>query len=235
MGRLSRPQRLKRAFQNAMFSAFNLREVIGREERAELVKAMGFDGQWDEHRRFQLAFLQEKGVESNHRFLEIGSGPLTLGIPLIEYLDKGKYVGIDVRDSVQNIAYREISKYKLSTKNPRLIVSGSFGAAELGEEQFDSIISFSVLYHLTDELVQNLFEQIARRISPSGRYWANINASVEESRWLEFPFVKRDVEFYHEIATAQGLQLKELGTLEQNGFRRAGLEKDNLLLELSKS
>lgn len=58
-------------------------QVIDRRDHQALVEAMGFDGQWDEHRRFQMDFLRRNGLCRTTRFLEIGFGPLTLSIPII--------------------------------------------------------------------------------------------------------------------------------------------------------
>ena len=118
-------------------------------EKYQLAESMGFRGQFDEHRRFQITFLKEHGLVPSNELLEIGCGPLTGGVPIIDYLQAGDYVGVDVRRSVLDLAWREVGKTELSAKNPRLICSSSFGSAELDGPMFDFILSFSVLYHLT--------------------------------------------------------------------------------------
>lgn len=154
--------------QETAFSVFRIQTLLDRRERLELALAMGFEGQWDEHRRFQMAFLQERGLQPGHRFLEIGSGPLTLGIPMIEYLDKGKYTGLDVRGSVNDIALRQIAKHHLAHKNPRIVTSSDFGETEIGKDVYDYIFSFSVLFHLIDELANRLFATVAKILAPDG-------------------------------------------------------------------
>ncbi len=124
---MNRIRKLRARSQDRLFHVLGMQDVLDRQERAELAHAMGFEGQWDEHRRFQMEFLKSKGVEPHHKFLEIGSGPLTLGVPMIDYLDAGNYVGVDVRSSVNNIAYAQIAKNALAGKNPRLITSEHFG------------------------------------------------------------------------------------------------------------
>jgi hypothetical protein len=73
---------------------------------------------------------------------------------------------------------------------------------------------------------------VKKRLASDGRYWANINNTLEESRWLEFPFVNRLEEFYEAMARRNGLTLKVLGTMKSLGFRGAGVEKDNIMIEL---
>lgn len=220
--------------QDGLFDALAMREVIERRERRELAVAMGFEGQWDEHRRFQMDFLRRHGLRSETCVLEIGFGPLTLGIPLIRELDDGNYTGIDVRESVANMAYQQLAKEGLAGKNPRLIVSDRFGAETLRQETFDIIWSFSVLFHLDDERVTAWFAEVRRRLSPAGRYWANINTVVDDSRWLEFPFLRRQPEFYGELGQRNGLRMTVLGTLTDQGFLGNGMERENLLVEFSR-
>ena len=65
---------------------------------------MGFRGQFEKHRRFQMTFFRERGLVPSSRLLEIGCGPLTAGIPIIEYLEPGNYVGVDIRSSVLHLS-----------------------------------------------------------------------------------------------------------------------------------
>ncbi len=156
-----------------------------------------------------------------------------MGLPLIEYLNAGNYTGIDVRPEVLNLSWQQIGKAGLSSKNPRLLISQSFGAQELPEDaQADMIWSFSVLFHLTDELVDACFGQIARRLSHDGAYYGNINPVQDESTWLQFPFNKRDVPYYCGVAERHGLKVTELGTLKSLGFTLDAMEKANILLKI---
>lgn len=219
----------------ALFRAGRLQHALDEAEQRVLEKHMGFRGQWDEHRRFQLEFAKSAGMRPTHSLLEFGCGPLTLGLPAIDYLDANRYTGVDVRPEVLDLAWGQIGKSRLGAKNPRLVCSKSFGADELGDQRFDFIWSFSVLFHLSDDLLDACMAQIARRLAPGGAYFANINAQQAESTWIQFPFVKRGVSFYREAAARHGLVLTELGTLQSLGFRLDGVEKVNILLKFVRS
>src|SRR5688500_8504932 len=131
--------------------ALGIQKALDEVELRTLERHMGFPGQWEEHRRFQLDFAERMGVTHRTRFIEIGCGPLTLGLPLIDFLDANCYIGIDVRPEVLNLSWQQIGKHGLSSKNPRLLISQSFGDEELPSDQkADMMWSFSVLYHLTD-------------------------------------------------------------------------------------
>lgn len=218
--------------QQVLFNLLGMEAVLAERRRHALVVSMGFEGQWDNHRTFQMDFLRRNGLTPETRFLEYGSGPLTLGLPLMQELAPGGYTGVDVRESVMNLAYDEIQRSGQTARNPRLIVSDDFGAKALRDETFDMIWSFSVLYHLSDDLIEALFANIKKRLDPKGIYWANINTTVAESQWLEFPFVNRTPDFYEEIASCNGLQLSKLGKIADLGFFGTGPEKDNIMLEI---
>ena len=212
------------------FRAGGFQLLLEEKELRALSEHMGFRHQWDEHRRFQLQQIKAEGLLPGSRVLEIGCGPLTLGIPLIEFLNRGNYTGIDVRPTVLNIAHAQLSKANLADKNPQLLFSDSFGKQELDDESFDIVWSFSVLYHLTDELLDACFKQVARRMRKTGVYIANINVEMQSSTWLEFPFNQRDVSFYGQAAKRHGLKMTQLGKLKTLGFSLESDEKENHLL-----
>ena len=205
--------------------------MIDLREKHELEDSMGFRGQWDSHRQFQIDLLKRLGLTQSHYFLELGCGPLTAGVLVIEYLDTNRYTGVDIRSSVLNLSWREIGKANLSAKNPRLICSKSFGDETLlPNQKFDFVYSFSVLYHLSDEILDDYFAAVSRRLSNGGKCIANINVHLPSDKWLEFPFIKRSVETYRDFAANHGLSTENLGTTEELGFSGQGTEKHNPLL-----
>jgi cyclopropane fatty-acyl-phospholipid synthase-like methyltransferase len=206
--------------------------MLDANEKTRLEWSMGFPGQWEEHRRFQIDFLRKNGLLPHHSLMEIGCGPLTGGVPIIDYLDQDKYVGVDVRASVLNMSWKEVSKAELAGKNPRLIQSTSFGDNALGDMRFDYVLTFSVLYHLSDELLDACFKAVANRLKPAGTYFANINTETNSDRWLEFPFLKRTLGDYEAVAAKAGLKITELGTLADLGFKLPGEERLNRMLRI---
>jgi SAM-dependent methyltransferase len=207
---------------------------VERMEEQQLERMMGFPGQYQSHRVFQVALLKRLGLTPRKRLLEIGCGPLTLGVPIIAFLEKGNYCGIDVRPSVLNAAYRLISNNELADKNPRFIYSKSFGRDELAQEIFDWIVSFSVLYHLEDNLVGDLFTAVSNRLTLGGVYLANVNVEHAPSRWLEFPFVQRPISYYQECAQRVGLVAQILGRGEDFGMTKNDIASQNYLLSFRK-
>lgn len=227
-------KRAKLALKSFLFDVANFQEIVEIRRRHALEDCMGFHGQWDEHRRFQLAFLKEQGLVPTNTLLEVGCGPLTGGMPIIDFLQPRNYVGIDIRSSALDLAWSEVALAGLSAKNPRLICSSSFGSAELGAMEFDFVLSFSVLYHLSDDILQAYFSAVARHLKPDGRCFAQINTTVDNSTWLQFPFLRRTAGEYTEAAGRAGLHTEPLGTIESLGFRLPGEERTNEMLKFTK-
>ena len=218
-----------------LYDFLNFQSVVEARRKSALEAVMGFSGQWDEHRRFQMDLLLRLGLQPGHRLLEIGCGPLTAGVPVVRFLDEDGYTGVDVRGSATDVAWREIGENKLSGKNPHIIRADDFGRAYFREGEFDFIWAFSVLFHLEDRLIDELIQMAAHVLKSNGVLVGNINASAHESRWLEFPFVRREPAFYAEAAARHGLSMEILGTLHELGFRQESLEKENIVISLRRA
>ncbi|MFL6722134.1 MAG: class I SAM-dependent DNA methyltransferase [Sphingomonas sp.] len=225
----------KRRAQARIFEMTGMQGLLDERWQHALEDHMGFRGQIPEHRRFQIDQLKKRGLKPASSLLEIGCGPLTLGIPAIDYLDAGHYVGVDVRSEVLNMSWQEVGRAELSGKNPRLICSDNFGSESLGDGTFDFIWSFSVLFHLSDDILDRLFGFVAERLSPGGLFFGNVQTFMESSTWLQFPFLKRSLEDYETSAARHGLKMKRHGTLEELGFRLDRAERMNDLLQWTRA
>jgi SAM-dependent methyltransferase len=172
---------------------------------------------WQLKRDFQIAFLQTHGLEPVHVLVDVGCGTLRGGIPVIEYLDVGGYVGIDVRAEAIEEARRELQESGLEEKQPELIVAPSLAEVELGRPA-DYAWAFSVLMHLDDDRLAECFDFAARNLAADGVFYANaITVDLGEARWREFPVLSRTVETYRSFAARAGLSVRDLGPLAELG------------------
>lgn len=193
-----------------------LRRLISEEDRLEAM--VGLPGVWNQSRNFQIDFLVKNGLEKHHDVLDIGCGVLRGGMPLIKYLDSGKYVGVDVRPNVTKAALQQIDKHKLAHKQPTVAVSNTFGREELGKRKFDIVWAFQVLYHLDDDLLEECFKQVASTLKADSKFFANVNIDIQPSWWKEFPFHRKSLEFYGEASGRYDLNMERLGQLDGLGF-----------------
>lgn len=68
-------------------------------------------GQWRQKRNLQRSFLLASGLQPSHQLLDIGCGTLRGGIPLIDYLEKGNYVGLEPRKKALDEALRFVQEH----------------------------------------------------------------------------------------------------------------------------
>ena len=204
-------------------------------ERHELV---GPPELWRQKRQFQIDFLRTTGgLRPEHYFCDVGSGTLRGGIPVIDYLDASHYYGLEVRPEVVEQARRELAENHLEHKQPSLLcVEADLSGLELGRK-FDRIWAFSVLIHMTDDILSRCLSFVGRHLAPGGLFFANVNlAKAPDRTWGGFPVVSRELDFYQRAAANHGLKVRPLGTLRELGHVTGYANQDaQVMLEWSRA
>jgi hypothetical protein len=95
----------------------------------------------------QLEILKNEGMKYDSFLLEIGCGPLMMGIPAMSYLDKNHYYGLEPNDWIvkQTLSIPE-NNYIYSLKNPVISNNDNFDASSFGIK-FDFIYAHSIMSH----------------------------------------------------------------------------------------
>jgi cyclopropane fatty-acyl-phospholipid synthase-like methyltransferase len=169
-------------------------------------------------REFQIEFLRSAGLRPEHYLLDIGCGTLRGGIPIIQYLERSHYYGTEVRAEVLAEAYNELEEAGID-KDPILILSKDVSKLDLGQA-FNFVWAYSVLIHLSDEVLRDVLRFVRAHLAEDGRFLANVNiAKRQDGYWHEgFPVIWRPAGFYREEAARAGLEARDLGTVEALGF-----------------
>lgn len=183
-------------------------------ERALLV---GPADLWDMKREFQINFLKEVGMKPEHSLFDMGCGVLRGGIPIIEYLDAGNYTGFEVRDYVLEEGKAELQEAGLEHKNPFLLCEDTISDLVI-VAQFDYIWAFSVLIHMTDEIVLECLQFAQKHLKDDGEFFANVSIGQPKvNEWMEFPVLRRSIGDYEKLASRAGLTVSSIGTLGELG------------------
>jgi SAM-dependent methyltransferase len=181
---------------------------------------------WQMKRQFQIDFLVRSGLQPSSSLLDLGCGTLRGGIPLIEFLDEGRYAGVDVRPDAMVEALRELADHGLASKRPNLLCVRDLGQLRLRDE-YDVVWAFSVLIHLADEQLADALSFVSSHLRPGGQLLANVNlGEAADGRWEGFPVVRRSLGFYRDAAGARGLDVEDLGTLASLGHRSGVASQD---------
>jgi SAM-dependent methyltransferase len=186
-----------------------------RGKHSERHRLVGRPEQFQEQRAWQFTFLKDQGLEPWHRFLEIGCGVLTVGVPIIDYLEPHRYVGIDARGEVLDGARQELAEAGLTSKTPELILASD--PSEVAPLPLcDRGCAFKVLLHMPDETVGAYLRYVARQVT--GPFFATaLIGDLPVRHWQGFPVISRPLSFFEDIAGIARLQATDMGTLDQFG------------------
>jgi len=181
---------------------------------------------WKMKREFQREFLTNAGLRPDQSLLDVGCGTLRGGVPLITYLLPGRYCGIDVRAEALEGARRELALTGLESKHPRLVHSPDLATLDLGR-RFDFVWAFSVLIHMSDEVLDGCLTGIGRHLASDGVFFANVKyGKRRDGNWQGFPLVWRSLDFYRTAAARHGLTVEDMGPLSEHGHR-SGIESQD--------
>ena len=105
--------------------------------------------------------LIKNGLKKNHNFLDFGCGYGRIGIPIIKYLNKNKYVGLDLSQERIRLAKEYVEEEKLRLKKPIFLSSHKKKLADLiGTQKFDVILIYTVIGHNPIENVKIIINSI---------------------------------------------------------------------------
>lgn len=184
-------------------------------------------------RQFQIAFLKSRGLKPADKLLDLGCGTLRGGIPLIQYLDTGNYFGIEVRPGVLVEAKKELRENNLDYKIPTLLEQKD-ASSYLTDIKFDFIWAFSVLIHMSDDILRNTMEFVSRHLADKGTFFANVNIGEEDNgEWQGFPVVTRLLTFYKQEAARCKLEVEAIGSLKSLGhISKKGRQDQQIMLKV---
>jgi cyclopropane fatty-acyl-phospholipid synthase-like methyltransferase len=137
-------------------------------------RAVSYVGTDEVSGQLQFELLKRQGCRPNSRVLEMGCGCLHAGIPLIQYLEQGNYVGVDPNEWLRQTAMKSRGVRQLvKEKQPRFLSVDDFDASEL-DIKFDFVLSHSVLSHCAHWQLEMFLRNIGKVLAPTGRILASI-------------------------------------------------------------
>ena len=122
----------------------------------------------------QLELSKLEGCVPDSSVLEVGCGCLNAGLPLIAYLRRDRYVGIEPNRWLVNAALSSWrARWLVATKRPQFLERTDFDATSLGRT-YDFVLSHSILSHCAHRQLEEFITNVARVLRPAGRILASI-------------------------------------------------------------
>jgi SAM-dependent methyltransferase len=119
--------------------------------------------------KYIFEFVLARGLEPHHRLLDVGCGALRFGIRAIDYLDAGRYCGIDAHlKSLEAAVTYEIPLHALEAKQPRLLWNADFAFEHFGGT-FDWALDFYTSAHVPEDQVETVFTRAAAVLKPGAK------------------------------------------------------------------
>ena len=202
------------------------------QRRADLVGPPEF---WEMKRQFQIGFLKRMGLQPQHYLVDIGCGVLRGGVPIIEYLETGHYYGIEARADVLAEGRKELKESGLEHKEPNLLHAQHLADVSL-RRKFNYIWAFSVLIHLSDEILEQVMRFVANHLDDHGVFYGNVDTlELPDGVWQEFPGVRRPLSFYADVCQRHGLRMVDIGSLADFGHLTGGEPDQQRMLEIRRT
>lgn len=101
-----------------------------------------------------LDFLHRYGVQPSDLVVDYGCGSLRLAPPLIEFLEPGKYWGMDLAQEFLDLGVSHLDPQLAREKRPRLDVIAPAIVTQAGKERPRFIVS----WHVCSKVPENRFE-----------------------------------------------------------------------------
>ena len=122
----------------------------------------------------QLELLKLEGCTPTSHVLEIWCGCLNAGVPVMRYLGRGRYVGIEPNRWLLDAALSDWRVRALvAIKRPTFLVRSDFDSAGTGRT-VDYVLAHSILSHCAHWQLEEFIRNVAAVLRPDGRVVASI-------------------------------------------------------------
>lgn len=125
---------------------------------------------WHHIGKMQYHYLISHGLESHHKFLDIGCGSLRLGQWIIPMLDEGNYYGLDGTEKLIELGIKKEMLHDIvDIKKPHFSFNHEFDFSFI--DSFDFAIAQSVFTHLTLEYINLCFQNLKGKMHNKSKFY----------------------------------------------------------------
>lgn len=157
------------------------------------------------------AFLIRHGLKPTDRFLDFGCGYGRTAVAILNHLDPGNYVGVDLSAERIRMAHEYVEREGLTDRRPRLLASLDNAMPYLEDGSIDVIFATSVFSHMPMEQWHEVLAAGRRVLAPGGSFILNYHVSdtgervVNDLKDYYYPQAEVDATFARHGFTAEPL------------------------------
>jgi hypothetical protein len=123
-------------------------------------------GIWEKMAKHQFDFMKEQ-VAPHEVVLDLACGSLRLGCPMIEYLDTGNYLGLDIDEGlIQSGIDQELGLDLYYEKQPQLVVSSDFDFSHFDRAP-DYVMIQSLFTHFSPDDIKSCLRSLYEFAKPT--------------------------------------------------------------------
>ena len=176
----------------ALYDEFSYIEAYARHTAMRIEEkghehAVGSMGDWDSLGFEQLDFLKEQGLEPRCSFLDLGCGTGRLARRIVPYLDRCRYVGLEICEESIGWARRIGDREGWTERGPRFVLGdGTLSAVK--RERFCFVWAHSVVNHLPPDIVVAVFRDLSEMDFDRFLFTFKASAEVERTGLKQFSY-----------------------------------------------
>lgn len=160
------------------------------------------------NRVWQFEYLIKHGLKKDQTFLDYGCGPGAAGVYFIEYLDAGKWTGIDISNESIRVAKDLFKRKKLESKKPELVYIPHGDLKPIKGRTFDVIIAQSVFTHLPPDEIIAILTRLRDNFHAGTKFYSSFSCCPKGIIQQKLHNWYYDHEFIHTAASDAGLKVE---------------------------
>ncbi len=137
--------------------------------------------QWKAHQEMQIKFLLSKGLASSCHFLDVGCGPMRLGVKVIPLIKTGWYYGVDINQDTLDLGRKVLLDHDVNSQRFTLIQTKNFELDDV-DKPIDIAFSNSLFSHLSLNSIRLCLTSVRRVLSENGVYYSTF-FNIDEALW----------------------------------------------------
>lgn len=127
-------------------------------------------------------FLQAQGLKPAHRLLDFGCGYGRTAIAILDYLEPGNYIGVDLSAERIRLCHEYVEREGLDDRKPTFMASKDNAMGYLEDASVDAIFATSVFSHMPFREWREVLTAGRRVLRPGGWFIMNYHLSETGER-----------------------------------------------------